>query len=183
MKTLNELIEAGEKHKKTNKKAFLIVVSIFILALLVTLFTDGTLRWVFLAITVIFTGLTGLAIKQHFTLISHDKKLREALPYAEKEQFEKKVIEMKDITNKLTKESKTEDIVDALEIVEEYKILLEERVRPLLKKGENKLNYDEKIIYTLNQKALLEVRPLVIKLENILLMNTGYEDEANQVIV
>src|SRR5699024_126974 len=172
MKHLEPINKGVIKSRKENYMVMVVVALLFGLFTAMYFMISGGIRYAGLAGMVFMGILLVMAIYKAFEINDHIKKLADSKGYLEEEDFDTKY----DLyANKLKILRKEMNLIEAKKVhadLEAYTEVLKERVKPLSqidqKKVPGKLTYEQRIIYTVNQKTLSELLDVKRHLENLI---------------
>lgn len=172
MKHLEPINKGVIKSRKENYMVMVVVALLFGLFTAMYFMISGGIRYAGLAGMVFMGILLVMAIYKAFEINDHIKKLADSKGYLEEEDFDTKY----DLyANKLNILRKEMNLIEAKKVhadLEAYTEVLKERVKPLRqidqKKVPGKLTYEQRIIYTVNQKTLSELLDVKRHLENLI---------------
>jgi len=172
MKHLEPINKGVIKSRKENYMVMVVVALLFGLFTAMYFMISGGIRYAGLAGMVFMGILLVMAIYKAFEINDHIKKLADSKGYLEEEDFDTKY----DLyANKLKILRKEMNLIEAKKVhadLEAYTEVLKERVKPLRqidqKKVPGKLTYEQRIIYTVNQKTLSELLDVKRHLENLI---------------
>lgn len=172
MKHLEPINKGVIKSRKENYMVMVVVVLLFGLFTAMYFMISGGIRYAGLAGMVFMGILLVMAIYKAFEINDHIKKLADSKGYLEEEDFDTKYDLYANKLNILRKEMNLTEAKKVLADLEAYTEVLKERVKPLRqidqKKVPGKLTYEQRIIYTVNQKTLSELLDVKRHLENLI---------------
>lgn len=172
MKYLEPIHKGVIKSRKENYMVMVVVALLFGLFAAMYFLISGGLRYAGLAGIVFMGILLVMAIYKAFEINDHIKKLAASKGYLEEEDFDAKCALYTGKLNVLRKEMNLTEAKKVHADLEAYTEVLKERVKPLRqidqKKVPGKLTYEQRIIYTVNQKTLNELLEVKRHLENLI---------------
>lgn len=172
MKHLEPIHKGVIKSRKENYMVMVVVALLFGLFAAMYFMISGGMRYAGLAGIVFMGILLVMAIYKAFEINDHINKLAASKGYLEKEDFDTKCNLYASKLNVLRKEMNLTEAKKVHADLEAYTEVLKERVKPLRqidqKKVPGKLTYEQRIIYTVNQKTLSELLDVKRHLENLI---------------
>lgn len=172
MKHLEPIHKGVIKSRKENYMVMVVVALLFGLFAAMYFMISGGMRYAGLAGIVFMGILLVMAIYKAFEINDHINKLAASKSYLEEEDFDTKYDLYANKLNILRKEMNLTEAKKVHADLEAYTEVLKERVKPLRqidqKKVPGKLTYEQRIIYTVNQKALSELLDVKRHLENLI---------------
>lgn len=172
MKHLEPINKGVIKSRKENYMVMVVVALLFGLFTAMYFMISGGIRYAGLAGMVFMGILLVMAIYKAFEINDHIKKLADSKGYLEEEDFDTKYDLYANKLNILRKEMNLTEAKKVHADLEAYTEVLKERVKPLRqidqKKVPGKLTYEQRIIYTVNQKTLSELLDVKRHLENLI---------------
>lgn len=172
MKHLEPIHKGVIKSRKENYMVMVVVALLFGLFTAMYFMISGGMRYAGLAGIVFMGILLVMAIYKAFEINDHIKKLVASKDYLEEEDFDTKYDLYANKLNILRKEMNLTEAKKVHADLEAYTEVLKERVKPLRqidqKKVPGKLTYEQRIIYTVNQKTLSELLDVKRHLENLI---------------
>lgn len=172
MKHLEPIHKGVIKSRKENYMVMVVVALLFGLFAAMYFMISGGMRYAGLAGIVFMGILLVMAIYKAFEINDHINKLAASKGYLEKEDFDAKCNLYASKLNVLRKEMNLTEAKKVHADLEAYTEVLKERVKPLRqidqKKVPGKLTYEQRIIYTVNQKTLSELLDVKRHLENLI---------------
>ena len=172
MKHLEPVHKGIIKSRKENYMVMVVVALLFGLFTAMYFMISGGIRYAGLAGMVFMGILSVMAIYKAFEINDHINKLVDSKGYLEEEDFDTKYDLYANKLNILRKEMNLTEAKRVHADLEAYTEVLKERVKPLRqidqKKVPGKLTYEQRIIYTVNQKTLSELLDVKRHLENLI---------------
>ena len=172
MKHLEPVRKGVIKSRKENYMVMVVVTLLFGLFAAMYFMISGGMRYAGLAGIVFMGILLVMAIYKAFEINDHIKKLAASKSYLEEEDFDTKYDLYANKLNILKREMNLTEAKKVHADLEAYTEVLKERVKPLRqidqKKVPGKLTYEQRIIYTVNQKTLSELLDVKRHLENLI---------------
>lgn len=172
MKHLEPVRKGVIKSRKENYMVMVVVALLFGLFAAMYFMISGGMRYAGLAGMVFMGILLVMAIYKAFEINDHIKKLADSKSYLEEEDFDTKYDLYANKLNILKREMNLTEAKKVHADLEAYTEVLKERVKPLRqidqKKVPGKLTYEQRIIYTVNQKTLSELLDVKRHLENLI---------------